>query len=323
MPPVSNPWEQSPSHSGFITLNTNHQLHATITGPLRLPTQPLVIIIPGLSASASEWAAVPRLASSFARVLLYSRSGYGLSSESSNPISAVSVATELHALLESADLKGPFIVVCHSWGGIIAREFLHLRRDDVAGMLFVDANQELNTTEDPWPEPYVRAMGKGLDSLSITGMRENHKLSAEEWQAFLEEEATEKHGRVAAAEFAGYRESGPVLAAKKQLEAESPLLGNKPLSVLAGRAVGDFEKIFREGLRVGNGTEEERMLFKRMLETYEIRDNGWQRATMRLSRNSRWNVAMNSGHNVQFTEPDVIVEELKWVLDNLLDEGQV
>ena len=189
----------------------------------------------------------------------------------------------------------------------------------MAGMVFVDANQEINTTDDPWPDPYVKALGKGLDILSVTGISENHKLSLEEWRAYLDEERTEKHARVAAAEFAGYRESGPVLATKKQLEAEHELLGNRPVSVLAGRAVRDFERIFEAGIRAGNGTEEERRLFREMLEMYEGRDDRWQRETLKLSTKGRWKVARESGHNVQLTEPEVVVGELRWVLDNLAD----
>jgi pimeloyl-ACP methyl ester carboxylesterase len=317
---MSNSWKTLPSYSGLINLSSTTQLHATITGPPRIPGQPLIIIIPGLSASPVQWTAVTRLASTFARILLYSRSGYGLSTArpDSGPISAVSIATEMSALLQAADLKGPYVLVAHSWGGIIGREFVHLRNEDVAGLVMVDANQEINTTDDPWPLSYVRAMGEGLDFLSVTGIRANHRLSAEEWTAFQAEaeENKVKHAAVSAAEMAGYRDSGPELGRKKQLEAKLPVLGERPVSVLAGRAVQDFEKIYQAGLERGNGTEKERSLFREMEEGYEERDNDWQKATMRLSRRSRWRVAGESGHNVQFTQPEVIVEELKWVLKN-------
>lgn len=316
---MSNPWEHEPSKSGLVSLGPNHALHLSVSGPIRQPGQPLVIIIPGLGASAAEWAAVNRLASPNSRVLLYDRSGYGLSSETTaNPITAVGIAAELDSLLRAVQLSGPFVIVCHSWGGIIGREFLHLRLDDVAGMVFVDANQELNTTEDPWPSPFVQSLARGLDFLEVTGITKNHRLLPDEWQAYLDEEHSEKHARVVAAEMAGYRGSGPVLAEKKQLRAKPPLLGERPISVLKGLTEKDFGKVYEAGIKAGNGTEEERAMFREAFKTYGALTEAWQRATMSLSNNSRWRIAEKSGHNVQFTEPEVIVEELQWVLDHLV-----
>jgi hypothetical protein len=187
-------------------------------------------------------------------------------------------------------------------------------------MVFVDANQELNTTDDPWPSPFVQAISRGLDFLEVTGITQNHKLLPDEWQAYLDEEHSEKHARVVAAEMAGYRDSGPFLAEKKQLQARPPLLGNRPISVLKGLTEKDFEKVYEAGIKAGNGTEEERRLFREAFKTYGASTEAWQRGTMSLSNNSRWAIASKSGHNIQFTEPGVIVEELQWVLANLVPE---
>ena len=78
-----------------------------------------------------------------------------------------------------------------------------------------------------------------------------------------------------------------------------------------------MQKVYEAGVRAGNGTEEERGAFREMLKTYGTVNEGWQRGILALSSNSRWADATKSGHNVQFTEPELIVEELRWVLDNL------
>lgn len=314
-----NPWEQEPTKSGLVSLNPDHALHLSVTGPIRQQGQPIVIIIPGFSSTAAEWVVVYRLIAPFARVLLYDRSGYGLSSETdTNPITAVSIATELDNLLRAADISGPFVPICHSWGGIIGREFLHLRGpDDIAGMVFVDANQELNTIEGPWPAPYIDSVCTGLDFLAVIGITANHKLSPDEWQAYLDAENSEKHGRTTAKEAGGYRPSGPELASKKQLEANPPLLGNRPVSVLKGNAYKDHENILAAGTKAGTGTEEDREKMRKMLETYETLDQKWQRGILSLSSRSKWAEASKSGHNVQFTEPELIVKEVQWVLENL------
>jgi pimeloyl-ACP methyl ester carboxylesterase len=320
----TNPWEHEPSKTGLLSLRPNHALYLSTSGPIRSPNTPLIIVIPGLASHASEWIAVNRSVTKFARTLLYDRSGYGLSSEISPnttiSISAVDIATELNDLLRVADLKGPFLVVCHSYGGIIAREFVHLRRDDVHGMVFVDANQELNTIEGPWPAPYIDSVAEGLDVWDVVGINQAHKLLPDEWEALLSQnkEYAEKHARVAAAEAKGYIGSGAVLAAKRHLDLKDPpLLGSCPVSVIKGRAYRDFELMLEAGTKAGSGTEEERRQFAEMIETYDHLDEKWQKGLLGLSSRPRWVGAGTSGHNVHLTEPEVIVEEVRWILENL------
>lgn len=193
------------------------------------------------------------------------------------------------------------------------------------GCVFVDANQELNTTEDLWPEDFVKAIWKGLDVFEITGVREYTALSPSEWAAFQEEEASPKHQVTAALEFKSYRPSGPILATKRQLEASPPVLGNKPVSVIKGNSLRDFQLMYKAGLEAGNGTEEERRRYEAWIEpvSHEERDEGWQRGNMRLSGNSRFvrSTGEWTGHNIQLTEPETIVGELVWVLDEI-DSGK-
>lgn len=214
----------------------------------------------------------------FARTLLYDRCGYGPSSEISpntEVISAVDIATELNDLLAAADLAGPFVLICHSYGGIIAREFVHLRRDDVHGVVFVDANQELNTIEGPWPAPYINSVTEGLDIWDVVGICQNHRLLKDEWEALLSgnEEWKEKHARVAAPEANGYMNSGKALAAKKHFDLEDPpLLGSCPVSVIKGRTYKDFQLMLEAGTKARSGTEKERRQFAEMIERYDQDD---------------------------------------------------
>ncbi|EEA28970.1 hypothetical protein TMatcc_002672 [Talaromyces marneffei ATCC 18224] len=321
---TDNPWESEPSKTGLLSLTPTHSLHLTTSGPLReQPNTPLIIIIPGHASHASEWLAVNRSITKFARTLLYDGSGYGLSSgispNTTDTISAVDIANELNDLLHTAGLEGPFVLVCHSYGGIIAREFVHLHRNEVQGMLFVDANQELNTIEGPWPAPYVDSVTEGLDVWDIVGISENHNLLEDEWQVLLSrnKEYAEKHARVAAAEARGYIDSEAVLSAKRHFDLKDPpFLGRCPVSVIKGRTFRDLELMLEAGTKAGNGTEEERRQFAEVIETYDAYDEKWQRGLLELSTRSRWVRAEKSGHNIHLTEPEVIVQEVRWVLDN-------
>lgn len=189
------------------------------------------------------------------------------------------------------------------------------------GLVFVDANQELNTTQDLWPEDFVKAIWGDLEVFEITGVREHTALSPSEWAAFQKEEQSGKHQATAALEFQSYRSSGPLLATKRQLEASPQVLGNKPVSVLKGNSLRDFQLMYEAGLEAGNGTEEERRKYEAWIEpkSHEERDEGWQRGNMRLSGNSRFVRTGGewTGHNVQLSEPEVIVRELRWVLGEI------
>lgn len=48
-------------------------------------------------------------------------------------------ATELAATLASAGEAGPFLLIAHSYGGLVARAFTAQRPGDVAGVMLVDA----------------------------------------------------------------------------------------------------------------------------------------------------------------------------------------
>ena len=91
------------------------------------------------------------------------------------------MAHELDLLLQAAHLPGPYVVVTHSYGGIIAREFLARRLQDVVGMVFGDAEQEGSATvmDVPW-EILFRLLGD-LDYFATVGLDEEHQLRPEEW----------------------------------------------------------------------------------------------------------------------------------------------
>jgi hypothetical protein len=79
------------------------------------------------------------------RVCTYDRAGDGLSDArpaSVRPLTAATQARELHTLLHAIGAGPPYVLVGHSYGGMITREFAALDRHQVAGMVLLDASSE-------------------------------------------------------------------------------------------------------------------------------------------------------------------------------------
>jgi pimeloyl-ACP methyl ester carboxylesterase len=277
-----------------------------------------VLLMQGLGSTIDEWVAVRRLVAPFARWVEYDRSGLGRSESPPEPpeaISAVSVAADLDTLLKNARIAPPYIIACHSWGGITSREFLHLRPKDVVGMVFVDANTEKTFDGGNWPLPYISAVIGETDWNEATGLTAAQKLSKEEWAAVMKTQQDPRHQLTEAAESRGYQGDPAVLAAKKQFERQ--VLGDRAISVIRGSTPRDFQRTYDVGVAAGNGTEEERRMFREYLETADEKDHAWQEEILRLSSFGRFVRTSTSGHNVQLVEPDLVAEEIRWVWDHV------
>jgi pimeloyl-ACP methyl ester carboxylesterase len=87
---------------------------------------------------------VPALAR-HTRVCTYDRAGDGLSDArpaSVRPLTGATQARELHTLLKVIGVGPPYVLVGHSYGGMITREFAALFPGQVAGMVLLDASSE-------------------------------------------------------------------------------------------------------------------------------------------------------------------------------------
>jgi pimeloyl-ACP methyl ester carboxylesterase len=99
---------------------------------------PTVILDNGLGSGASGWGFVlPKIAQK-TRICAYDRPGIGDSSPRATH-TVGEAATELRQVLAEAGEDGPFVVVGMSLGGVYARVFAAAHRDEVAGVVLVDA----------------------------------------------------------------------------------------------------------------------------------------------------------------------------------------
>lgn len=117
-----------------------HVLHLHCTGPVG--AGPTVIFESGGGAFSTDWKAIQALLGSHVRTCAYDRAGSGWSEAGPTPRTLRQEVFELHALLETAKVPGPYVLVGHSIGGLLVRLYAEKYATNVAGMVLVDPTHE-------------------------------------------------------------------------------------------------------------------------------------------------------------------------------------
>lgn len=112
-----------------------HTMHIYCTGS----GSPVVILEAGLSSYSLDWSRVQPAISKTTTVCSYDRAGYGWSDPGPLPRTAQEIVKELQKLLVKADIKGPYVLVGQSLGGIYVQLFAVEHPDETAGVILIDS----------------------------------------------------------------------------------------------------------------------------------------------------------------------------------------
>ncbi|MBV9500654.1 MAG: alpha/beta hydrolase [Acidobacteriaceae bacterium] len=195
--------------------------------------------------------------------------------------------TEIHRLLNRAEISGPYVVVGFSLGGVVARLYSHDYPEEVAGMViidhaFIDVGSDSTPVESPTPDSKGNSPPVLISKTPITlGIEDDLNFGRLPPRGQeLHRWAMSNHPARPTAETA----AECVAAVERATNGQTFPLGDKPLIVIQ--------------------TRNDALNYAKL-----------QSKLMALSRDSQLATAEDSTHMVIIDRPDVIVSAIRRVVD--------
>jgi pimeloyl-ACP methyl ester carboxylesterase len=266
-----------------------YRVHLYCTGS----GSPAVVIVG--AGYSFDWGLVQPEVAKFTQVCSYDHSGIGWSDDGPKDSCSLRVS-EVHTALKNAGIKGPYVLVGHSLGGLVARVYAGRFPEEVAGMVFVDhspfsllVNKPL--PPPPSPKPPTPAGSGKLPSGGIESDPNFSRLSARDrelhlWaiaQPRLEKALQENHEMMA----------GCVQQADAIIKEQTHPLGDKPLVDVSTDQHRSTDYVNFQGLLLS------------------------------LSQNSKEMVAENSSHLVIIDRPGVVIDAISRVVQSVHNNAKL
>lgn len=131
-------------------------LHMRVTGR----GGPPVVLEAGIAASSVSWRLVERELAASTTVISYDRAGFGWSPAAATPRSMANLVEDLRRTLEGCGVEGPFVMVGHSFGGLLARHFAAAHPEMVHALVLVDPLEPCEW--HPAPPEKLRRLDAGV-----------------------------------------------------------------------------------------------------------------------------------------------------------------
>jgi pimeloyl-ACP methyl ester carboxylesterase len=269
-----------------------YRMHLDCTGE----GSPTVILESGLGDTYASWRKVQPQIAKFVRVCSYDRAGLGYSDSSSLPRTSKVIAGELHALLRAAGIAPPYVLVGHSMGGFDVRLYASLYRNEVAGMVLVDASHP--DQENRFPPELKNMEGSWVREAEF--LKYTMPFGVPRLLGLCDEDPVQRAAECnfhTAAESVAELKSFPESAAQT---AASGSLGDLPLVVLSHDPDKPSSDLPADVATPVNDAWEK-----------------MQKELSQLSTRGTQVVAKNSSHYIQTDRPDVVIDAVRGVLDQV------
>jgi pimeloyl-ACP methyl ester carboxylesterase len=249
---------------------------------------PAVVIVG--AGYSFDWALVQPDVSKFTQVCAYDHSGIAWSDPGPTDSCSLRVS-EVHSALKNAKISGPFVLVGHSLGALVARLYAAKYGDDVAGMVIVDhaflgrpalpsANSPLSAAPPP---PTAPPKGSSTDPAGTPDPnRDFEKLPSVDYQLHLWANSLPGFSKTMQRNFEMVPECSSNVGAASQNKATP--FSDKPLIVLrTDTTIPGYEDL--------------------------------QKSLLALSTNSKEVFAENSSHYIMVDRPDLVISAIRDVVD--------
>jgi pimeloyl-ACP methyl ester carboxylesterase len=276
---------------------------------------PAVVMDAALGGSSISWSLVQPAVAATTLACSYDRAGFGWSEAGPMPRTAGRAADELRELLERAGVPPPFVLVGHSFGGLVMRILAARHRGDVAGLVLADPAHPEDWV-NPAPKEQVK-IDRGL-KLCRSGSMAARTGAARVVSVLVTLGLLGVARGLAAVVSRGglSREDEGILAPIWKLppEARRPLRRfwtEKKFYDALGSQIASISTSAAETLAAGAGGYGDLPLV-----TISSTDPGdyrlrQQEALARLSARGRHIVASNSTHWIPLDQPQVVIDEIR------------
>ena len=298
----------------------DHRLHILEMGE----GSPTVVLDAALGGSCVSWTHVQPEVARFTRVCSYDRAGMGWSDGGPEPRTALRTAEELHALLHNGGVSGPYVLVGHSFGGFTARLFAAKYPDEVAGLVLIDVPDAREWLNNPEQKRRAR-VGAMLSRRGALVAR----LGIARLVAHLA--AT---GSIGAARSGAYVIStgillghidyilAPLVRVAPELRPALRMFWTHPKFYEA--LAGQMEAISQTAEQVAHtGGVGDIPIVVLSASNVDAVHFAAQEQMARLSRRGKHLVATRSGHWIQLDQPELVVEAIRQVVEQVRSWSQV
>jgi pimeloyl-ACP methyl ester carboxylesterase len=283
--------DNGPPAPGTYIWVGDYRLHLDCQGS----GSPTVVFDSGLGGSSLDWTLVQPEVASFTRACAYDRAGYAWSDPGPLPRDSENIVRDLEQLLGNGSVAAPYILVGHSFGGLIVQHFARQNPQKIAGLVLVDA-----THEDQFRrlEEAVTPSGNAR-RWSLLTMRDSYYVP----------EGLPEDVRLLAGAFVARAQSIVVVRSELSFLRKTALsatattgdLPNVPLVVISHRVM------------LPAASNRERRLAEMWMEM--------QLELAALTRRSRHVVAATDDHYVHIREPETVIDAVRSVVEQHRREG--
>lgn len=263
---------------------------------------PTILLEAGSRESSLIWRDIPEKLAESATVIRYDRAGYAWSEKANTERTGDNIVQELHTALEKEGIHGPYILVGHSLGGMYSRLFAQKYKDEVEGLVLIDARPENYSKEtDPiFEKEGFDSATAGIPSKSLIKLMKMSgglRLFQNSFLAQMPENERKLFVNVeASSNFLDTAEEED-----KQMVYVENAIRNQNLNSIPVRIIT-------------HATPNDATAFGMSKESSQQLEQIWQaqqRDMLQLSTDSELIVAEKSGHMVMHDEPDLVIDVIK------------